>query len=301
MRIVFIGSFKKLWDEEGAAKSLEYLGHEVERIDEGQFDLSQGKKIFSNRPDFILFAKFKSEFYQKKQFLNACKGKIKTICWIPDLYFGLGREVKMKQEPIFKSDLVLTPDGGHDNEFKALGINHKLLRQGIYHEYCNIHPRVGLETEIVFVGTANGEFPYRQKLCQFLAHKYKKFEWIGVHDSETIRGEDLNRLYANTKIIVGDSVHSPKYWSNRIYETLGRGGFLIHPHIEGLDKEFKYYKDFIPYQYGDFEGLGQKIDYFLEHEDERKKISKHGFETVKKNYTLINRCKQLIKYASTLR
>jgi spore maturation protein CgeB len=123
----------------------------------------------------------------------------------------------------------------------------------------------------------------------------KDFVHHGWGGEDEIRGEVLNNYLASAKIIVGDSVPTPYYWSNRIYEILGRGGFLIHPKVEGLDKEFKPYKHYVPYERGNWSQLKEIIDYYLVHDEERKKIQMAGFRYCKKHYTYTKRVAELLK------
>lgn len=297
-RICYIGNFTRIYDEEGIARSLEKLGHEVIRIAEQGYHSASIQVIVNEKPDFVLFAKLKIPMVWREGFFDAMKKyHIKTVCWIPDLFFGLGRERYIKSsDSFFRADVVLTPDGGHDKKWKELGINHKLLRQGIYDEDCETGATYPVEHSIAFVGTQNGEFPYRQKLMMELAQHYgKMFRWFGRMSANHIRGKELTSMLQSTPIIIGDSVYSPHYWSNRVYETIGRGGFLIHPNIPGLEEEFSYYKHFIPYDYGDFGGLFEKIDYYLQHPDERRKITEAGRKHVMENHTLLHRCKRLLE------
>lgn len=297
-KIVYLGNFTRLYDEEGIAKSLEKLGHTVIRIAEQGYIATTPQEIVKEGPDFVLYAKLKIPMVWRQGFFQAMRDyKIKTVCWIPDLFIGLGREKYINvPESIFQADFVCTPDGGHDEKWKEWGINHHTLRQGIYDEECYSGEAQNLPSSIAFVGTQNGEFPYRQKLMMELARHYSDmFRWYGRLTSYEIRGSHLNELFASIPIIIGDSVYSPQYWSNRIYETLGRGGFLIHPNIPGLEKEFIYYKHFVPYDYGDMDGLFEKIDYYLTHDTERKFIAQQGQEFVKENHTLLHRCRQLLK------
>jgi spore maturation protein CgeB len=64
---------------------------------------------------------------------------------------------------------------------------------------------------------------------------------------------------------------------------------------EGLDEEFTPYEHFIPYEYGDFKGLKEKIDYFLTHDAEREKIRLAGFEHCKANHTYGHRVREMLK------
>lgn len=293
MKICYIGSFTRLFDEEGIARSLEKLGHTVIRFEELGFTREHLDRIRDEKPDFTMFAKLKVSADLREDVL----GVGKTVCWVPDLYYGLLREAKIPHDPIFRADLVCTPDGGHDKEFKASGVKHYLLRQGIYDEECFFGTPQETRFKIVFVGTKSPHSSYRQRLMNTLAFKFHPyFQWVGKHYTFEARGKNLNDLYASVPIIIGDSFYSPRYWSNRIYETLGRGGFMIHPNIEGLEEDFTYYKHFIPYDYGDMKGLFRKIEHYLTHESEREAIRMAGFEHVKSHHTLLHRCKQLTDY-----
>src|SRR2546425_6987535 len=118
------------------------------------------------------------------------------------------------------------------------------------------------------------------------------------HPQQTIRNQELNDLYASAKIAVGDSVcvdfKHEMYWSDRVYETLGRGGFIIHPYIKGLEQEFTDKENIVFYEYGNFAQLKELIDYYLEHEFERWNIQYAGHEYVKANCTYHNRLQQML-------
>ena len=153
------------------------------------------------------------------------------------------------------------------------------------------------QQDIIFVGSYryHSEWDYRRLLIDWLQSKYgSRFKLYGAYDC--IRGEDLNNLYASAKIVMGDSTFSPNYWSDRVPETIGRGGFLIHHCPEGLEKAFTPYEHFIPYQVADFSTLEEIIEYYLKHDDERNKIREAGREWVKKNHTYINRAEQIINH-----
>jgi spore maturation protein CgeB len=106
-------------------------------------------------------------------------------------------------------------------------------------------------------------------------------------------------LYASTKIVVGDTLcpnfSYPDYWSDRVYETLGRGGFIIHPYISGMEKEFTDKEHLVFYEYKNFKQLKELIDYYLEHDEEREKIRVSGHNLVKEKYTYKNRWEQILK------
>lgn len=293
-RMLLIGSFYNLWDEEYIARTFEDLGWYVKRLEASKTsleDVLQEIKTKKYRFLFCVNRNIKGDF-------SKILGKIKTVFWLFDLYYGTPREADFHFNPKFRCDYVFSTDGGHQEEFLQSRINHYVLRQGIYEEDAYIgESKEYLKSDIVFVGTL---FPalhlWREEMIEKLQDTFgKKFKWWGKMGSNEIRGRDLNNLYFSSKIIVGDSAPSPNYWSTRVYDVLGRGGFLIHPAIEGLEKEFEYYKHFVPFEYGNFTDLKKKIKYYLKHDREREKIRKVGFEFCKKNHGFKGRCIKLLE------
>jgi hypothetical protein len=289
MKIAYIGNFSVDFSTEShIAKSFESLGHEVIRIPESKATIAG---VASVDCDFVLYTKTRNILGDWSLI------KVPTVAWCLDLYIGLQREVELDHHPFWKCDIVITPDGGHQKEFEKHGINHFYVPAGVYDKECYIGDvKESMQKDVIFVGSMHyhPEWPYRRELIKWLMTTYgDRFRLWGTN--ETVRGKDLNNLYASAKVVVGDSLYSPRYWSDRIYETMGRGGFLIHPKIIGLEEEFEYGKHFVSYNYKDFDGLRRKIDYYLAHPEEREEIRMAGHEFVKNNCTYVDRCKQVLK------
>src|SRR5690606_16107597 len=135
MRIVYIGNFTKLWDEEYIARSFEQLGHEVYRYRESTRFTQLIEEVLEIKPDFVIYAKFRVG--NPDMVMGAFKkAGIKTVCWVFDLYWGYTRQYRITTDYMFKADIVFSTDGGHEEHWKRVGINHKLLRQGIYAPEC---------------------------------------------------------------------------------------------------------------------------------------------------------------------
>jgi len=175
------------------------------------------------------------------------------------------------------------------------------LPAGVYHKECYIEP-AKLKNDVIFVGSKkyHQEWQYRPQLINWLSDTYKnKFRHYGNGGIKSLRGSELNTLYASSKIVVGDTLcigfKYPDYWSDRVYETMGRGGFIIHPYVSGMEKEFEDKKHLVFYEYGNLKQLKELIDYYMEHDEERETIRKAGHELVKENYTYKNRWKHILK------
>jgi hypothetical protein len=292
MRIGLVGSFKKLYDEEYIARAFEKLGHEVIRYESKESGYQQ---ILNDNPDVVITVK-RDLLYGS---WGSLIGKIPTVFWLFDLYWGTPRENLIKRDWKFRSDFVFTTDSGNHDKYVKAGINHYVVRQGMIEEEAFIaEPDPKYPEEIVFVGTDNPWYPYRKELVDFLKRTYKsRFKRYG--DREIIRGTELNKLYSSAKIVIGDSVPTPGYWSNRLYDVLGRGGFLIFPQIEGLDKEYIPGEHLITYKHGNRNELKEKIDIYLNQDLERERIRRQGFEHTLKNHLISNRCLQILKIIQT--
>ena len=296
MKILLVGDFSKPYTTfNWIAKSLKQLGQQIKCVSENKRDFKIIEKIRQFKPDVLLFSKGNIGG-RLEAVLNCAKNEgVLTVCWLFDLYFKTPREPQVYSHPRFKADIVLTTDGGHQEKFEEAGINHICLRQGIFQDEAYISKEKIKAPEIVFIGSDIPWYPNRERLIKFLERTYKdKFGRYGTKD-KIIRGKSLNKLLASTKIVVGDTVPSPNYWSNRIYEVLGRGGFLIHPKIPGREKEFEYWKHFVPYDQFNFNQLKEIIDFYLTHDEEREKIRLAGHKFCKENYTYLKRCEKFLE------
>lgn len=288
MKICYIGKFTKMWDEEHIARSLESIGETVIRIEDRYKFMDILGIIKREKPDMVLFAKLKISDPAIFMAEMSRRG-ILTVCWVFDLYFGYEREYLVGKAPMFKADIVFTTDGGHQREFEIRNINHHVLRQGIYKPECVLIENKEKEHDVVFVGSHN---PYNQRTesIEFVKDNFN-LDWFGKKDADEVRGMELNELFSKTKVVIGDSVYSPYYWSNRVVETLGRGGFLIHVNVEGIKDEYPF---LVTYEKGDYEDLRNKIQYYLTHDEERERIVQSNYDWVYNRYTCEHKCKELI-------
>lgn len=302
-----VGNFTAPWcSEVHWAKSLEKLGHEVTRKQENQI---MRNDILKETPghDLFLWVRTWDGFVTLQDIEQLRLNGVPTVNVHLDLFVGISREATLDTDPRWRTDFVFTADGDPKSQeiFKAHGINHYWLRAGVFDEACVMFEPNGdpeLQGDVIFVGGgkqyAHKEWPYRKELIEFLEdefpNEYRKYG----HPEKLVRENDLNQLYANATVVVGDSLnvgfHHPNYWSDRVYETTGRGGFLIHPRINGLELDFEEDKEIVFYEYQNFKELKEKINYYLTHEEERKAIQKAGFERTKRDHTYKQRLKQML-------
>jgi len=262
MKFLYYGSFGPHNTESYISYALERLGHLVVQASKDTYTTQKVvQEMKKDQYDVLLFAKAPTDFVNAID--EAQKAGTKSVCWLFDLYWGWRDNVK--DQSMWRADHVFTTDGGHDHKWRKIGARHRTLRQGIHDPEYKYFARY--ETvDVGFVGSLH--YPYRHELIKFLKNNYK-FELI-----QGVRGFDLNKRLADIKIIVGDSVPSPNYWSNRVYEVTGRGGFLIHPEVDGFDNEFQSVPTF---PHGDFERLSDLIGNYLTNDSARHDLRKQQF------------------------
>ena len=303
MRIAYVGNFRPRHSTEShISATLEAMDHEVLRIQEDE--IKEGtllRDIASFSPDLFLWTRTWSGYVKIEDLKRI---SVPTVSYHLDLYIPISRLAKMKDDPFWKTDYVFTPDGdpGSTAVFKSMGINHHYLRPGVYKPEC-VDGRFNQDfsADIAFIGTTSGyhsEWPYRAKLIEFLKNTYGAWFKTWGKPGKSVRNEELNDVLASTKIIIGDSLcphfTHQEYWSDRVYETTGRGGFMIHPRIKGLETEFKEHEEIAFYNYGDFDHLKELIGWYLEHDDYREAVRKAGMNRTKTEHTYHDRMKELL-------
>lgn len=310
MIITFVGNFYVSYTSETHhANTLESLGHTVHRLQEGKA-IAEQIFVYAEKSDLLVF--IHTHGWQTPgrttlaQVFDWLKDKgIPTMTYHLDLWFGLDRQKDLESDSFYRTiGHFFTVDKKMADWFNEnTSVKGHYLQAGVYEPECYIAEKVQQPPhEIAFVGSRgyHPEWQYRPQLIDWLKETYgQRFAHYGNDGNGVIRGEALNRLYADTKVVVGDTLclnfDYPYYWSDRVYETMGRGGFIIHPYIKGMEEHFEDGKHLAFYTYGDFDELKEKIDYYLEHDTERETIRMAGFEYIKKNHTYTNRWQTIIK------
>lgn len=223
---------------------------------------------------------------------------VPTVSVHLDRWAGLDRVKDMGEEATWFTEFIFMADGSPEAQeiYNNLGLKWKFLRPGVVARECKLlePDKSQFPHEIIFVGSKgyHPEYPFRPQLIDFLRETYgSRFGHYGNDGIEVVRGERLNTLYASAKIAVGDSCFGgrPFYVSDRYYETRGRGGFLIHPHVMGIDTF-----GVVHYQPENLQQLKDRIDYFLEHDGEREAMRKTGHEWVRDHETYTHRAQEIL-------
>jgi spore maturation protein CgeB len=129
----------------------------------------------------------------------------------------------------------------------------------------------------------------------FLLYEYKiKRRALGKHiHNYNIHPKEVNKIYNSTKMCLNIQHYQVKEGINpRTFEIMGAGGFQLVSYKKNLGELFDTEKEIIYYK--DEADLLEKIGYYLENDDERRKIAERGMEAVKRKHTFKHRAETIL-------
>lgn len=125
------------------------------------------------------------------------------------------------------------------------------------------------------------------------------FGWPFANGNTTYNFAAGAALYQSAKIAVGDNQFPNErgFVSNRIFEALAAGAFLLHQRVEGLE-ELTGLQDGVHYvEWTDTADLQAKIKYYInpKHAAKRRAIAEAGRAFVRERHSFDNRVKELFE------
>lgn len=309
MKISFLGNHQVSYStEQDWVWTYRHLGHEVLEFQE---NMSTTDEIWEQSQNCDIFHYVHTHGWQTPgsfpiaELIQRFKDKgIVTIGYHLDYWRGLEREKDVGTHPWWTLDYIFTADGGSNDWYRSKGINHHYVKAGVVERDCYIgNYREEFACDVAFVGSYHyhPEWPYRARLIDWLQETYgDRFRrYAGDTEWGTIRGSALNDLYASVKVVVGDTLclgfDHPDYFSDRLFETTGRGGTLIFPYIDGLHDCFEPIKELANYKFENFGDLREKIDYLLANPFKAESMKLSGHERTKRDHTYTQRAKEIFE------
>jgi hypothetical protein len=312
-KIVFLGNFEVSYSSENHhAKSLESLGHTVVKLQEKK---AKSHVILDQALNSDLFIWVHTHGWETtgritmdNVLLQLKQAGVQTITYHLDLWFGLDRQKDLQEDNFYKTighfftvDKLMADWFNENTQVKG-----HFIPAGVYDKECYIHKDYDSDKfkyDVIFVGSKryHHEHKYRSDLIDFLRKTYgNRFLHVGGDgDTGTVRGDELNKIYAQSKVAVGDSLNInfnyPYYTSDRLFESTGRGGFTIYPRITGLEEYFEDGNDIVFYEHGNLEDLKTKIDHYLNANLEREQIRFNGHERTKQEHTYVHRWASILE------
>jgi len=302
MKILFIGSFKLGWDEsicdeEHIAQALELSGHKVERIDRG----AVGEARNSYMCDFVLISQWYNYHPDMMKNLKDYTGK-PIVYWAFD-YQPDGQE--WHEILIAGADLYLSKRIS-DSKYP----NWSWLAQDFAPALLHRVPSVeGKDIDVLFTGSWADYEESRERRetlkaidDKFNLHIYgvtpSKWEEAGFKNVHGPAVDDkLPELIARAKINISiDNFLEIGYWSDRNAQIMACGGFVLYRHVPMSEAIFKSY---VAYFYNQQDCL-EKIEYFLEHEDQREWLADMGYKYARQMFTPLTRATELLTLVGSI-
>lgn len=178
-----------------------------------------------------------------------------------DLYWSIGRrEAEVGVNPWWSARHVFTADGGVrdwgavNHHWCPPAMDQRFFGRGIFRHRFN--------QPAVFVGGLVHDIHgfHRRSLLAWARRKYGGgFAHYGM-GRRGVWGPDLNDLYTSAGVALGDSAPASCYWSDRVPQTLGRGGLLAHPRTVGMAGQGFTDDVMVLYDRYDFPALGRQLD-----------------------------------------
>ena len=166
--------------------------------------------------------------------------------------------------------------------------------------------QISMPSQLLFVGNSRGV--YRKILKDLLPTEYDLTvygqEWEKYPVCEYVKAPLLDhsllgQAYHDAEIVLNDHWDDMKEMdliSNRIFDVLSVGGFVISDRLPVIERLF----DGCVPMYDTPGELKTIIEYYLSHEDERKEMSKKGQMIVRREYTFDERAKVIAAAISEL-
>ncbi len=160
--------------------------------------------------------------------------------------------------------------------------------------------------ELLFVG--NSRKVYRQILKDLLPTSYdlvvygRHWENYPVQEyvvRDYIDNNEVGQAYHDAKILLNDHWDDMKQYgiiSNRIFDALSAGAFIISDNVPGMDDMLE--GSVVVYDTAD--DLREKIAYYMEHDEEREAKALAGQKIVRERHTFAIRVKDIIEVIMTL-
>jgi hypothetical protein len=308
VKLAYLGNFGPPSSTENhVSASFELAGHEVVRVQEQEH-------VWADLPGIAMEHEVPLVVWTRTKGLDSDLdamivglGKLRqagivTAGYHLDKWWDLPREEDIPLSPFFRCEHVCTADGGNQARFKALGINHHWLPPGVFGPEAETpgQYRDEFDADVAFVGTRYGyhtEWAHRGQLVAFLKDMGGVRFWPNRRRGG-IRGPDLADLYASSRVVVGDSCMvggTGWYWSDRVPETVGRGGFLLHPYTEGIEESYTDGTHLRLWELGDWGQLRSLIDYYVKADDERRQIAATGRQHVLDFHTYTHRVTEFLR------
>lgn len=278
--IVFVAGFQRGSTNISQANDLERLGVSVIRYDHRVQANKLGSKArdeellklcLYEKPDTILLGKVTD---LSLDIFKDCPSKL--VYWFPDP-MKIFNESKQFLQKFLYCDIATCAKRSVRDKLKSLGKDAIHIVEG-YDSAVDKVFNLEKGIDVSFIGSLYNS-------------RKEKIKSLNIFHVTGAYGEDHAKIVCKSKINI--NFCTTKDASDRVYKVLASGGFLITEDWIGRKEEG--FKDGIDLVIADgIKDFKNKIDYYLEHKEERDIIAQHGMNTNKK-YSRLEWAKKILE------
>jgi hypothetical protein len=288
--------------------ALEELGHEVRMFYYGRWRARLGRPLADAVLHHILW-RFGAELVLvwkeciSAPLLERLGGALRTVVvcvdYFPDPPEGLVELGRL-------ADLFTLTNTGQLDEYRSLGVRRPVCwLQGFDPaEYEPTGPQPeNAAADVAFIGKPGA--PERQRLLGRLDREFKLTVWgpgwngiverFGdVRDTEVLPGQ-YQTVCRASKVMIGRDLADgvDLCFSNRLWLTLGCGGFLVTNYVPGFETLFENHGHLVWYKSPD--ECIELVRHYLVRPDDRERIAAAGSERVRAEHTYVHRSRELVR------
>ena len=207
-------------------------------------------------------------------------GKNPVVYWPTDTHIN-GKSYEYRLSLARKSDIVFNAQKPAVEQMEKDGVKSLWLPCAVEPQ---AYPRYNLASkhyDVCFVGYINGE--ERVEALDRLFREFPNF-FFGQR-----LFENAARIYADSKICFNIALNNDVNMRN--WEVLGSGGFLLTKRLPALSELLQDGVHCV--MWDTLDDAMEKAKYYLEHQEERDKIAKAGYERTIKEHTYEQRFKEI--------
>jgi len=250
--------------------------------------------VAKERPDYIFFIT-----YQDQITIDTLKHikdiGIKVIAWFSDDYWRFDGYSKNIASHIFCS---ITTDKDAVEKYKNLGLNTVKSQWASNPEYYK-RMQLPFSYEVSFIGQ---NYSKRKESLTFLQNSGIPVAMFGKGFNNYIPFNQTVEIFNSSKINLNFSGSSRsdniKHIHGRVFEVTMCGGFLLTEYTKGIEEYFEIGREIDCFH--TVSEAADKIKYYIEHENKRKKIAEAGYIRSLNNHTWEDRLTSVFKEVSKI-
>ena len=319
MRILWIGYFRQTpygdrTDDDRLASALVRAGADVQRCEAPWPDLES--ELSRQQPDWAIFSKCHEFSPARLARLRAAHPTLRCAQVLFDLMDYSDRRVpgipwfqQSRLEwwlPFARQiDLIFMKERGDFDRYAREGVRCVYLDQACDIDEGPVEPPADATiNDISFFGSLTPPRAHsllllnRDRRVVIHAQRGRPWQRLGLDVRPAVYGTDFAVAIASSRIVYGESVTLTVdgYWSDRLFRTLGRKGFLLTRYTLGLEQVFENHKHLVWAQTD--EELTTQAARYLADADARQRIREAGFRHVRAHHTYDHRARELLQTLS---